>query len=68
MVTGALVVVVVVMLVVLVTSVTSAVAVTVLQLSSSAEVLLTNGGPVVRTKPVLCSLVQYEPTSVPCWF
>lgn len=51
-----------------VTSVTSAVAVRVLQLSSSAEVLLTSGGPVVRTKPVLCSLVWYETTSVPCWF
>lgn len=63
-VTGALVVV-----AVAVTSVTSAVAVRVLQPSSSAEVLLTSGGgPVVRTKPVLCSLVRYETTSVPCWF
>lgn len=47
--------------------VTSAVSVRVLQPSNSAEVLLllTSGGPVVRTKPVLCSLARYE---VPCWF
>lgn len=54
--------------VVLVTSVTSAVAVRVLQLSGSAEVLLTSSGPVVRTKPVLSSLARCETTSVPCWF
>lgn len=53
---------------VVVTFVTSAVAVRVLQLSSSAEVLLTSGGSVVRAKPVLCSLAGYETTSVPCWF
>lgn len=41
---------------VVVTSVISAVAVRVLQLYSSGEVLLlTGGGPVVRTKAVLCS-------------
>lgn len=58
----------VVVVLVVVTSVTSAVAVSVLQLSGSAEVLLTSEGPVVRTKPVLSSLARYETTSVPCWF
>lgn len=50
------------------TSVTSGRSVRDEEPSTSVVLPLTEGGPVVRPKPALCSLVRDETTSVPSWF